>query len=167
MLLSFIETITYYHQYQREVKTDIETREKYIESTAADVEHGFKLMQNVLFRKSDELSGACRSFFEALKEYLKTKQPTTQTKDVSSVALAKEGGVFYKREIRAHLRMNPNNLKRYLRELLTYGHIKVTGGSKYRGYEYYLINEAEYNELKEKIDRQLEAILQKIRTLTK
>ncbi|VAW29366.1 DNA primase, partial [hydrothermal vent metagenome] len=153
MLLSFIETITYYHQYQRTIKAGTETRGRYIKSTVADVEHGFRLMRDVLFRKSDELSGACRSFFEELKEY------------VSSEGLPKEEPTFYKREIRAHLRMNPNNLKRYLRELLAYGHIKVTGGSKYRGYEYSMVNEAEYNELKEKIDQQLEVILQKIRAL--
>ena len=62
LLLSFIETITFYHQYQREAKVDIQTGEHYIESNAQDIEYAFKLLKEVLFSKSDELSGACRKF---------------------------------------------------------------------------------------------------------
>lgn len=40
-MLLFIETITYYHQYQRELKTDTDTGEQYIESTTEDIEAAF------------------------------------------------------------------------------------------------------------------------------
>ncbi len=53
LLLSFIEVITYYHQYQREEKAD-EHGEAYIETSPEDIEWSFKLLRNVLFRKSDE-----------------------------------------------------------------------------------------------------------------
>jgi len=144
LLLSFIETITFYHQYQRPIKTD-EAQGKYIESTPEDVEKGFNLLREVLFSKSDELSGACRSFLETLKKEVNPAQP------------------FYKKEIREKLRINPNTLKRYLRELMNYGHLQVTGGNRHRGYQYQLINEQEYNQLKGKIDQQLDEIIQTIK----
>jgi hypothetical protein len=36
LLLLFTETITHYHQDQRELKTDEDTREQYIETTIED-----------------------------------------------------------------------------------------------------------------------------------
>ncbi len=145
MLLSFIETITFYHQYQREVRTDHETGQPYIESTKEDVEKGFNLLRDVLFSKSDELSGACRSFLEKLKKEVHPEQP------------------FYKKEIREKLRINPNNLKRYLRELMAYGHLEVTGGNRHRGYQYQLTNREEYDQLKSRIGKKLDDILKTIK----
>lgn len=145
LLLSFIETITFYHQYQRLVKTDPETQESYIESTVEDVEQGFNLLRDVLFSKSDELTGACRSFFEQLKQHLKASDKRS----------------FYAREIRQTFRMNPNNLKRYLRELMSYNYLKVAAGNRHRGFEYELTNRED--DLKNTLDVKLEAILEQIR----
>lgn len=36
--LAMIETVTFYHQYQREVKVDSKTKERYIETTLEDIE---------------------------------------------------------------------------------------------------------------------------------
>jgi DNA primase len=149
LLLSFIETITFYHQYQRETKQDKESGENYIESTVQDVEYAFKLMKEILFSKSDELSGACRKFFEQLKAHLKKEKSES----------------FYSSQIRKALRMNPNNLKRYLFELSRYGLVKITGGSKYKGFEYKIVDAQEYEQLKSSIDQQLENILQAIRAI--
>jgi len=143
LLLSFIETITFYHQYQREVKQDKESGEVYIETTPQDVEYGFKLLKEVLFSKSDELTGACRKFFEHLKSHLKKEKQES----------------FYAAAIRRSMRLNPNNLKRYLIELSRHGYLKITGGSKYKGYEYQIPDFSEYEQLKSSIDRKLESIL--------
>jgi DNA primase len=151
LLLSFIETITFYHQYQREIKQDKESGENYIESTVQDVEYAFKLMKEILFSKSDELNGACRKFFEQLKAHLKKEKSES----------------FYSSQIRKALRMNPNNLKRYLFELSRYGLVKITGGSKYKGFEYKIVDAQEYEQLKGSIDQQLEVILQAIREASK
>jgi DNA-binding transcriptional regulator YhcF (GntR family) len=62
------------------------------------------------------------------------------------------------------LRINPNNLKRYMIELSRYGFVKITGGSKYKGYEYQVIDPKEYEQLKGDIDKKLESILQTIRS---
>ena len=69
LLLNFIEAITFYNQYQREQKADDSTGEIYIESQPEDIEQSFKLLKDVLFRKSDELSGASRDFYQWLKQW--------------------------------------------------------------------------------------------------
>jgi len=147
LLLSFIETITFYHQYQRETKQDEQSGELYIESTVQDVEYAFRLLKEILFSKSDELSGACRKFFEQLKSHLKKEKSES----------------FYSSQIRKAMRLNPNNLKRYLFELGRYGLVKITGGSKYKGFEYKIVDVQEYEQLKSSIDQQLETILRNIK----
>jgi DNA primase len=57
LLLGFIEAVTFYHQYQREVKKG-NTGELYIETTLEDIESAFTLLKDVLFSKSDELTKA-------------------------------------------------------------------------------------------------------------
>ena len=68
--LGFIEAITFYHQYQREVKTDPDTGERYIETSLSDIAGANVLLKDVLLAKSDELTKACRNFFELLKSVL-------------------------------------------------------------------------------------------------
>ena len=115
LLLSFIESITLYHQYQ------CERRGGAIVTRPEHIEWAFKLLREVLFRKSDELSGALRSFLEALKVLLAKEQKTS----------------FHAAEIRKPMRLTPRTLSRYLYELQQYGYIRITGGNKYRrGYEY-------------------------------
>lgn len=51
---------------------DEDTGERYIETTIEDIAAANQLMKDVLLRKSDELTGACRNYFERLKAYLQT-----------------------------------------------------------------------------------------------
>lgn len=148
LLLSFIETITYYHQHQREKK------DGYIETTPEDIEWGFRLLKEALFSKSDELSGACRSFFEALKGHLEKEVNDPEKRHKVS---------FYTKGIRKAMRINPSNLKRYMIELTRYGFVKISGGSKYKGFEYQIAEYEEYETLRSEIDQRLEEILQKIK----
>ena len=146
LLLSFIEGITLLHQYQREVKQDSH-HQTYIETTVEDIEAAFSLLKDVLFSKSDELTKATRGFLELLKVILREQGKAS----------------FTAREIREQLRINPNNLKRYLVELERYGYIKGSG-NRYRGnYEYSITDVQEYEQLKSSIDRHLQAILVSIR----
>jgi DNA primase len=143
LLLSFIETITYYHQAQRETKHDSQGN-TYIETTAEDIEWAFRLMKEALFSKSDELSGACRLFFERLKK-------------------EKGKDSFRGQEIRRSMRLAPSTMKRHLLELSRYGYVKIVGGSKYRGFEYQVADIQEYEQLKNGIDQQLAEILNQIK----
>jgi len=145
ILLSFIETVTYYHQYQRELHTDEYTGGQYIKSTIKDIELSFELMQPVLFAKSDELSKASRRFLERLKKEVR------------------QGERFYSKQLRKKLRINIHTMKRYLRELSSYGYVKIKGGSRYQGWEYEIADYEDYDQLQEGITKKLEAILSKIR----
>ena len=144
LLLSFIETITFYHQMQREVKTDNVSGVQYIESTMEDIKAAFSLMKEALFSKSDELTNASRKFLEQLKKEVKA------------------GDIFYANQLRKKLRLAPTTLKRYLIELTRNGYIKIRGGSKYRGFEYEVVDYEEYKELRGSIDSKLSEILNKI-----
>ena len=147
--LQFIECVTFYNQFQREVKTDNQTGEKYIETTIEDIEHANYLLKGVLLAKSDELNGACRKFFETLKKHI--KQQGKQS--------------FYANEIRAELRTNYATLKRHLLHLQRNGYVKVVGGDKFRkGYEYEIVNIEEYQMLQANIKTVLDEILAKIKT---
>lgn len=146
--LAFIETITFYHQYQREVKTDPATGERYIETTLEDIEWANRLLKNVLLAKADELSGENRRFFENLKTWLRANKKTS----------------FYKNEIREAFRMNPNNLKYYLVQLLKYNYLKIVGGNRHKsGYEYEVTNTEEYEQLNQDLNNALDAALEDIR----
>lgn len=147
LLLSFIEAITYHHQYQREELAD-ENGEVYIETTPEDIEWAFKLLRDVLFRKSDELSGACREFYEWLKKWSKENKIEK----------------FYGREVRAARRIHPRTLSRYLEELVSYGMLEVTGGKKQRiGYEYAVIGGN--GNLQDSVNEQINQVLAKIKSV--
>jgi len=146
--LAFIETITFYHQYQRELKSDPITRQSFVETTLEDIEWANKLLKDVLLAKSDELSGECRSFFERLKGWIKKGQKTS----------------FFASQVREAFRMNPSNLKYYLIQLTRYGYIKPVGGDRYkRGYEYEVVNFDEYNKLNTSITNVFDEVLAKIK----
>ena len=144
LLLNFIESITFYHQHQREQKAD-SNGEVYIETSPEDVEWGFKLLRETLFRKSDELSGACRSFYEGLKSQLK------KTKSDK----------FFAKDVRLQNRINPRTLNRHLHELVEYNHLEIVGGNKHKtGYQYQV--KKEVKDLQAAIDLQIAEIMKQV-----
>lgn len=143
LLLNFIESITYYHQKQREQKVEQDTGEIYIETEPEDIAKAFELLRETLFRKSDELSGACRSFYEALKRMKLSK--------------------FFAADIRQHSRINPRTLQRHLKELSDFNYLNIIGGNKHKtGYQYELNPAAEKVKLEHEIDKQIKQILKKV-----
>lgn len=145
LLLGFIEAVTFYHQYQREVKKD-SNNQLYIETNIEDIEAAFNLLKDVLFSKSDELTKAARSFLEDLKLWLKKENKES----------------FAAKEIRKLLRLAPATLKRYLSELERYGYIK-SKGNRYVKYEYSISDYEEYNTLQSSIDKHLQEIITTIK----
>ena len=148
LLLSFIETITFYHQYQIPTRSDPHTGDIYIETQVEHLEKGFELLKEVLFRKSDELTGACRKFLEILKKHLSSEKRES----------------FTAKEIRKTMRMNPSNLKRYLIELERYGYVKGKG-NRYQGYEYTISDMNEYENLTKSIEADLQAIIKQVKRM--
>lgn len=146
--LAFIETITFYHQYQREVKQDPTTNESYIETTLEDIQWANRLLKDVLLAKADELPRAVRDFLERLKNWLRNNKQE----------------VFYAKEIREEFRITSSSCNRYILELLRNNYIKITGGNKYRkGFEYQVVKLDEYKELEQNIKTALDECLDTIR----
>jgi len=146
--LAVIETITFYHQYQREIKTDQETGERYIETTLEDIEWANILLKEVLLAKADELPRATREFFERLKNWLQTNGKET----------------FYGKETREAFRMASSSCNRYILELLRNNYIKITGGNKFRqGFEYQIIKPDEYGKLQQHVKTALDEALENVK----
>lgn len=145
--LQFIEVVTFYHQFQREQKADKETGEVYIETTLEDIEEANSLLKEILLRKSDELTGACRNYLENIKTYLEQEDKKR----------------FTNREIRKALKTNQSNQKRWTLSLLYNYYIKRVKGSKSKGYEYEIIRIEEYRKLKEQIGNVLDETLGKLK----
>jgi DNA primase len=147
--LQFIEAITFIHQHQRPIKIDNQGLE-YIETTLEDIELANELLKDVLLAKSDELTKACRDFLETVKAKLDQQKKSS----------------FYKNDIREMMRINPNNLKHYLKTLQFYGYIRTIGGNKFKGgYEYEITNKHEYNELQNTVTSALDKALADIRKI--
>ncbi|GHT42215.1 hypothetical protein FACS189437_10000 [Bacteroidia bacterium] len=148
LLLNFIDTITYFNQYQRETITDKSTGEIMIKTNPEDIELAFNLLKTSLFRRADELSTNARGFYNWLCSYLK-KAETTQ---------------FTALDIRKEKRIHPRTLNRYLQELTLFQYIQVAGGNKYReGYQYKITNMGESNTLNSSIEKALQKTLETIK----
>lgn len=144
--LQFIEAVTFYHQWQREQKPDQETGEVFIETTLEDIKEANQLLKQILLRKSDELTGACRNYFERLKEWLKEESKTA----------------FTNSQARTALRENHSNQKRYMIQLQQIGLIRKEKGDKKKGYYYQVVSMEEYEKLKDGIYSVLDQVLQQI-----
>ena len=71
---------------------------------------------------------------------------------------------FYKSEIRDAFRMNPNNLKYYLVQLVRYNRLKIVGGNRHKsGFEYEVTNDKDYRELNQNLHNALDAALAEIK----
>jgi predicted transcriptional regulator len=140
--LDFIEAVSFYHQFQREQKADESTGEVYIETSLEDIAEANKLMKEILLRKSDGISGACRNYFETLKEYLQANKENT----------------FTNRSTGQALRMAHSTVKRHHLELATAGLIKRKDDKKEKTYWYEITSSEEYEQLKNRIATVLDAI---------
>jgi len=142
--LAFIEAVTFFKQYQREKKTDPVTGEVYIETTLEDIEEANELMKDILLRKADELSGACRDYFEKLKEVLQQQQVST----------------FTNKEIKKFFRnISITTVKRYNLELLQSSYIKRNENKKTKAYHFEIVSYEEYQQLQNSIAGVLDDIL--------
>ena len=133
--LQFIETVTWYHQYQRQEQAD-DNGEVYIETTLEDIRLANHLLKDILLTKSDELPRAIRTFFEQVKAWLTNANQSS----------------FYSKQIRSHFRLYPMKANRYIKTLESYGYLKRTGGNKKQGYEYEVSDWSEYDNLKSGLD---------------
>jgi hypothetical protein len=142
--LAFIEAVTFYHQYQRTERVDEDTGERYIETTIEDIAAANQLMKDVLLRKSDELTGACRNYFEKLKTYLK---------EINATA-------FTNMQVSKGLRISISTVKRLNLALLSSGYLTKQEASK--PYQYEVTSFEDYQQLQSSITTALDSILEQL-----
>ena len=147
--LQFIEAVTFYHQCQREMKAD-EHGEAYIETTLEDIKTANLLLKEILLRKSDELTGACRNYLESVKNYLDHE--------------GKEQ--FTNQEVRKVLKVNPSNQKRYNLSLINNYYIKKVKGKTGTTYRYEIVSYEEFQQLRNHITSVLDQNLEKLDQFT-
>jgi len=131
--LTLIKAVTLWNQQQRKKTTDTDGN-TYLIATLEDVEWANFLSKDSLLRKSDELGGKTRNFFESLKRLLNESQ--------------KGNPVFYAKDIRKYFRLHPMQLKRFLDELEGRGFIKCKSRSNKTGNEYEVVIWDDYEMLK-------------------
>lgn len=152
--LTLIKAVTLWNQKQRKQTTDNEGN-RYLISTLEDVQWANFLCKDNLLRKSDELGGKTRSFFESLKSFLTEMQK-------GSTASASGRTSFYAKDIRKYFRLHPMQLKRFLDELEGRGFIKCKSKHMKIGNEYEVVIWDDYKQLQGSIDA-LDSILEKLR----
>jgi predicted transcriptional regulator len=145
--LAFIEVITFFKQYEREQKVDEETGEIFIETTIEDIEEANQLMKEILLRKSDELNGATRNYFEELKQWLEKNKQSS----------------FTNTSIRNQLRIPVSSVKRYHTALLSAGLIRRIENRNTNAYHFEIISKEEYTQLQNSIGTALDEALQKVK----
>lgn len=146
--LQFIEAITFYKQYQREKQYDMETGEEFIETTIEDIREANELIIDILLRKSDTITGACRNHLERLKSYLKENNQTT----------------FTNAEIRRNLRIKESTLRNYNNQLLLEDYIRRIKKAKTKSYCFEIVDVDEYTKLKQQINNALNDCLSRLST---
>lgn len=144
--LQFIEAITFYKQYQREKQYDKETGEEFIETEIEDIQEANELIIDILLRKSDTLTGACRNHLENLKDYLIKNNQTT----------------FTNAEIRRRLRIKETTLRRYNAQLLAENYIQRVK-VKSKSYCFEIVDLGEYTHLKKQINKALQDCIDRIK----
>jgi len=144
--LTLVKSITLWNQKQRK-RTTGRDGSICLVSSIEDVRWANTLSRENLLRKSDELGGKTRNFFESLKTFLKDTR--------------KSDPVFYAKDIRKYFRLHPMQLKRFLDELEGRGFIKCRNRHMKSGNEYEIITWDDYRQLEAGVDA-LDIILKEL-----
>ncbi len=144
--LAFIEAVTFYYQHQREKQYDKETGEEFIETSIEDIEEANKLMKEILLRKSDDLNGATRNYFERLKDWLKLEDKNSFT-NVGA---------------RQALKVKASNQKRYMIALQEWGLVQKVKGDKKNGFGYEVSTYEDQTQRNRRIEAVMDKIVQKL-----
>jgi DNA primase len=133
--ITLIKAVTFLHQHQLERKTDAEGR-PYIETTFEHIEWANRLCKESLLRKSDELNGQQRQFFERLKWFCKGREQET----------------FFTHEVRQAFRIHPMSLTRNLATLERFDYVTCISRSRKPSSEFKVNVWDDYDILKKGVD---------------
>jgi predicted transcriptional regulator len=147
--LQFIQLITFYHQYQREIQYDEQTGEEYILTTIEDIKNANELIKEVLICKADTLTGQSRNQLENFKKTLKNNNEN-----------------FTNQILRKNLKVAKTTAQRYLNNWLDMGIIKKLHDKETQTYSYQIINGKEYQNLEKEIETVLNRVIASIENRT-
>jgi DNA primase len=148
--INLIKSITFLHQHQLKIQKD-ENGTKFIETKLEHIEWANRLCRESLLRKSDQLSGAQRTFFENLKNYLRT-QNINETNNLT----------FFSKDVREHFKMHFETLKRNMNALENVGLILKKGENRKLSFEYEICYWDDYKFIENGVDS-LSKILEDLR----
>lgn len=149
--LAFIEAVTFYHQYQREKQHDKDTGEEFIETTLEDIQEANGLMKDILLRKSDDLNGATRNYFERLKDWLRKEDKNS----------------FTNASARQVLKVNASNQKRYMIALQEWGLVQKLKGDKKNGFGYEVTTYEDQKQRNQRIESVMDKVVDEIKKTEK
>jgi hypothetical protein len=144
--LAFIEAVTFYHQFQRQQQTDTYTGDVFIETSLEDIRQANLLMKEILLRKSDDLTGACRNYLERLRGWIEEQSLS----------------VFTNRDVSNGLHVPIPTVKRHNLALLNAGYLQKQTTEDNRTHTYSLIEGTTYLQLENSITSVLDSILEKL-----
>ncbi len=104
-------------------------------------------MKRILLRKSDDLNGATRNYFERLKDWL-VKEDKNSFTNVSA---------------RQVLKVNASNQKRYMIALQEWGLVQKVKGDKKNGFAYEVVSYEDQQQRDRRIQTVLDDIVTKIK----
>lgn len=130
-----IKAITYLHQHQLVVLKD-DNGVEYVETKLVHIEWANKLCRESLLRKSDQLSGAQRTFFEKLKVHLQSTNSET----------------FFTKDIAQEFNLYRQQVKRNLHSLEDANLILKVGTNNKTSFEYKVVNWEDYTRINQGIN---------------
>jgi predicted transcriptional regulator len=133
--ISLIKAITYLHQHQLVVLKD-DNGVEYVETKLVHIEWANKLCRESLLRKSDQLSGAQRTFFEKLKVHLQSTNSET----------------FFTKDIAQEFNLYRQQVKRNLHSLEDANLILKVGTNNKTSFEYKVVNWEDYTRINQGIN---------------
>ncbi len=145
--LHFIEAVTFLHQAQRETLVNQETGEEFIQTTLEDIEAANYLLKDVLLKKSDRLTPACRAYFEMLKSHL----------------IHTENDQFTNLEISLHFNQSLTTTKRHHYNLVDNGYLKTLTKKGKKTLHYQVTSFEEFHALKITINTALDKALEDVK----
>lgn len=118
----------------------------YLNTTIEDIREANKLLKDILIQKSDDLSGACRGYFELLKIWLQESKKET----------------FTIPEAMHRMRIKETTIRRYHRDLTLSGLLRYERIKGEKTNYYQIVSYADYQELKDRITTVLDKKLEEI-----
>jgi hypothetical protein len=131
--LTLIDTITFLHQHQREVKTTRRNGQDidYIEVTLDDIALANKIAHEVLGRSLDELPPQTRRLLKLIDQYVSS--------ECEKQALLRADLRFSRKALRDTINLSDTQLRLHLERLVQMEYLLVHRGTRGQSYEYELL----------------------------